>query len=165
MVPSRTHKGTFYSLPQSPQQYNSFLWSVVLKIFSICKMSGDEDARGDRQPEFTQLDMEMSFVTEEDVIQLNEKLLIETIKIAILKRNSTNSISRMSYRGNEKYGSDRPDIRKEENPNLWLFMDCDFPMFKNGKIILTIRANGLLHTIHFQNLVMNFLKILCKRKI
>jgi len=96
----------------------------------------DEDTRGDRQPEFTQLDMEMSFVTEEDVMELNEKLLINIIeKYYPHKKIQQVPFPRISYKeAMEKYGSDKPDIRTDKNdPNLLAFAwIVDFPMFEKG---------------------------------
>ncbi len=135
VVPSRIYKGTFYSLPQSPQQYKQLLMVGGLeKYFQFARCMRDEDTRGDRQPEFTQLDIEMSFVSEEDVMQLNEKLLIEIVqKFYPEKRIQQIPFPRMSYKeAMEKYDSDRPDIREDKNdPNLLAFLwIVDFPMFE-----------------------------------
>lgn len=135
VVPSRAFKGNFYSLPQSPQQYKQLLMvGGVDKYFQLARCMRDEDARGDRQPEFTQLDMEMSFVSEEDVISFNEKLLIELIKNNYPEKKIQQiPFPRMSYQEvMEKYGSDKPDIRNDKNdPNLLAFLwVVDFPMFE-----------------------------------
>ncbi len=135
VVSSRIYKGEFYSLPQSPQQYKQLLMVGGLeKYFQFARCMRDEDTRGDRQPEFTQLDLEMSFVTEEDVMQLNEKLLIETIKnIYPKKKIQQVPFPKMSHKeAMEKYGSDRPDIREDKNdPDLLAFLwIVDFPMFE-----------------------------------
>ncbi len=135
VVPSRAYKGNFYSLPQSPQQYKQLLMvSGVDKYFQFARCMRDEDARGDRQPEFTQLDMEMSFVSEEDVISLNEKLLISLVeKNYPEKKIQQIPFPRITYKeAMEKYGSDRPDLREDKNdPNLLAFVwVLDFPMFE-----------------------------------
>lgn len=135
VVPSRTWKGKFYSLPQSPQQYKQLLMvGGFEKYFQFAHCMRDEDTRGDRQPEFTQLDMEMSFVTEEDVMQLNEKILIEIVeKYYPEKKIQQIPFPRMSYKeAMEKYGNDRPDIREDKtDANLLAFLwVVDFPMFE-----------------------------------
>jgi len=135
VVPSRIWKGTFYSLPQSPQQYKQLLMvGGFEKYFQFARCMRDEDTRGDRQPEFTQLDMEMSFVAEEDIMQLNEKMLIEIVKKYYPeKRIQQMPFPRMSYKeAMEKYGNDRPDIREDKtDTNLLAFLwIVDFPMFE-----------------------------------
>lgn len=135
VVPSRVWKGNFYSLPQSPQQYKQLLMVAGLeRYFQFARCMRDEDTRGDRQPEFTQLDMELSFASEEDIINLNENLLIEVVKkFYPEKRIQQIPFPRMSYKeAMEKYGNDRPDIREDKNdPNLLAFLwVVDFPMFE-----------------------------------
>jgi len=135
VVPSRAYKGLFYSLPQSPQQYKQLLVTGgVEKYFQFARCLRDEDTRGDRQPEFTQLDMEMAFVSKEDVMRINEEVLIETIKnLYPEKRIQEIPFPRMSYKeAMETYGNDRPDIREDKNdPNLLAFLwIVDFPMFE-----------------------------------
>lgn len=135
VVPSRVYKGNFYSLPQSPQQYKQMLMIAGFeKYFQFARCLRDEDSRGDRQPEFTQFDMEMAFVEEEDVIKLNESLLIEIVKKYYPdKKIQEVPFPRMTYKeAMEKYGSDRPDIRKNKNDkNLLAFLwIVDFPMFE-----------------------------------
>lgn len=135
VVPSRIWKGKFYSLPQSPQQYKQLLMvGGFERYFQFAHCMRDEDTRGDRQPEFTQLDMEMSFVSEEDIMQLNEKILIEIVKkFYPEKRIQEIPFPRMSYRdAMEKYGSDKPDIRDDKTDvNLLAFLwVVDFPMFE-----------------------------------
>lgn len=135
VVPSRLNKGEFYSLPQSPQQYKQFLMVAGFeKYFQFARCMRDEDTRGDRQPEFTQLDMEMSFVEEEDVMQLNEKLLIEIVqKYYPEKKIQQIPFPKISYtEAMEKYGNDRPDVREnKEDVNLLAFLwVVDFPMFE-----------------------------------
>ncbi len=135
LVPSRLHTGKFYALPQSPQQYKQLLMaSGVEKYFQIARCMRDEDLRGDRQPEFTQMDLEMAFVEEEDVLQLNEKLLIEMVeKLYPEKKIQQVPFPRITYKeAMEKYGNDRPDIREDkEDKNLLAFCwVVDFPFFE-----------------------------------
>lgn len=135
VVPSRLENGKFYALPQSPQQYKQLLMSAgVEKYFQIARCMRDEDTRGDRQPEFTQMDMEMSFVEQEDVMEINEKTLIEIVKtIYPQKEIQEIPFPRMTYKeAIEKYKSDKPDIRKDKNnPNLLAFLwVVDFPFFE-----------------------------------
>ena len=111
IVPSRMNKGDFYALPQSPQTFKQLLMvSGMDKYFQIVKCFRDEDLRSDRQPEFTQIDCEMSFVSEEDVLNEFEELIKFIIKK--FKGIELNSFIRMTYsEAIEKYGSDKPDIR------------------------------------------------------
>ena len=111
IVPSRMNKGDFYALPQSPQTFKQLLMvSGMDKYFQIVKCFRDEDLRSDRQPEFTQIDCEMSFVSEEDVLNEFEELIKFIIKK--FKGIELNSFTRMTYsEAIEKYGSDKPDIR------------------------------------------------------
>lgn len=135
LVPARLQPGHFYALPQSPQQYKQLLMVAGLeRYFQIARCFRDEDTRGDRQPEFTQLDMELSFVEREDVMELNEKLLIDIIaKHYPEKKIQTVPFPRLSYKdAMEKYGSDRPDLREDKtDPNLLAFCwVIDFPFFE-----------------------------------
>ena len=135
IVPSRLYPGNFYALPQSPQQYKQLLMTGgVERYFQIAKCMRDEDTRGDRQPEFTQLDLEMSFVEREDVMNLNEKLLIEIVsKLYPEKKIQEIPFPRISYKDAiEQYGSDRPDLREnKDDPNLLAFAwVVDFPFFE-----------------------------------
>ncbi len=135
LVPSRLHDGQFYVLPQPPQQFKQLLMvGGVEKYFQIARCFRDEDQRGDRQPEFTQLDMEMSFVEREDVLALIEDMMIEMIKVvAPEKKISQTPFPRISYaEAMEKHGSDKPDFRKDKNdPNELAFeWVVDFPMFE-----------------------------------
>ncbi len=135
VVPSRLWSGTFYALPQSPQQYKQLLMAGgIERYFQIAKCMRDEDGRGDRQPEFTQLDMEMSFVKREDVMAVNEKLLIDIVqKFYPEKKIQQIPFPRLTYKEvMEKYGTDRPDIREnKEDKNLLAFCwVIDFPFFE-----------------------------------
>lgn len=135
LVPSRIYPGKFYALPQSPQQYKQLLMVAgVEKYFQIARCFRDEDTRGDRQPEFTQLDLEMSFVEREDVMALNEALLIELVETLYPeKRIQEKPFPRITYaEAMEKYKTDRPDLRTDKNdPNLLAFCwVIDFPFFE-----------------------------------
>ena len=137
IVPSRLEPGKFYALPQAPQQYKQLLMaSGFERYFQFARCFRDEDTRGDRQPEFTQMDMEMSFATEEDVMNVNEKALIEIVqKLYPHKKIQQIPFPRIPYKeAMKKYGSDKPDIRTDKNdPNLLAFAwIVDFPMFEKG---------------------------------
>lgn len=134
IVPSRLEKGKFYSLPQSPQQYKQLLMVAGFgKYFQIARCFRDEDTRGDRQPEFTQLDLEMSFVSREEVMALNERLLIDLVKnVYPEKKIQEVPFPRLSFaEAMKKYKTDKPDLRKDKNdPNLLAFCwIIDFPFF------------------------------------
>lgn len=136
VVPSRLHSGKFYALPQSPQQYKQLLMaSGVEKYFQIARCFRDEDTRGDRQPEFTQLDLEMAFVEREEVMKLNEELLINLVETLLPeKKIQTKPFPRLTYaEAMEKYGTDRPDLREDKNDkNLLAFCwIIDFPFFES----------------------------------
>jgi len=135
MVPSRLSPHHFYALPQSPQQYKQLLMTAGMeRYFQFARCMRDEDLRGDRQPEFTQLDMEISFASEEDVMQLNEELLIKIVtELYPEKRIQEIPFPRIPYaKAMEKYGNDRPDIREDKNDeNLLAFCwIVDFPFFE-----------------------------------
>lgn len=137
VVPSRLYPGKFYALPQSPQQYKQLLMVAgVENYFQFARCFRDEDTRGDRQPEFTQLDMEMSFVVREDVMRVNEELLIALAKkLYPHKRIQETPFPRLSYAdAMEKYGTDRPDLRKDkEDKDLLAFCwVVDFPFFEKS---------------------------------
>ncbi|MBP7133798.1 aspartate--tRNA ligase [Patescibacteria group bacterium] len=138
LVPVRQHPGEFFVLPQSPQQFKQLLMVAgVERYFQIARCFRDEDPRGDRQFEFTQLDLEMSFVTQEDVLALNEKLMIELVKkVAPEKTITTVPFPRITFADALKeYGCDKPDMRKDKtDPNELAFCwVVDFPMFEKDK--------------------------------
>lgn len=135
IVPSRLHPGSFYALPQSPQQYKQLLQVAGFeKYFQIARCLRDEDPRGNRQVEHTQLDLEMSFVEQEDVMNLIERLFITLIKnLYPNKKIQEIPFPRMSYKeAMSKYNSDKPDIRKNKSdPDLLAFCwIIDFPFFE-----------------------------------
>lgn len=135
LVPSRIYPGSFYALPQSPQQFKQLLMTAGFeRYFQIAKCMRDEDTRGDRQPEFTQLDLEMSFVTREEVIKINEELLIALVtNLFPEKKIQSVPFPILTYKeAMEKYGNDKPDIRTDKNdPNLLAFCwVVDFPFFE-----------------------------------
>jgi aspartyl-tRNA synthetase len=135
VVPARLSPHNFYALPQSPQQYKQLLMSSGMeRYFQFARCMRDEDLRGDRQPEFTQLDMEMSFVNEEDVMQVNEELLIKIVtEIYPEKRIQEVPFPRIPYaEAMDKYGNDRPDLREDkEDKNLLAFCwVTDWPFFE-----------------------------------
>ncbi len=135
VVPSRLFNGQFYVLPQSPQQFKQLCMVAGFeKYFQIARCMRDEDTRGDRQPEFTQLDYEMSFVTQEEVLEYTEKMFIELIKNVYPEKKITQiPFPRLSYADSiKKYNSDKPDLRvNKDDPNelsfVWII---DFPMFE-----------------------------------
>ncbi|MBI2582998.1 aspartate--tRNA ligase [Candidatus Azambacteria bacterium] len=135
LVPSRLQPGSFYALPQSPQQYKQLLMVAGLeKYFQIARCFRDEDTRGDRQPEFTQIDIEVSFAGEEDILRLVEDMYTSLVKALTPEKQITaHPFPRMSYKeAMERYGTDAPDVRRDKNdPNELAFVFItDFPMFE-----------------------------------
>ncbi len=135
LIPARLQPGKFYALPQSPQQFKQLMMVGGLeRYFSIARCFRDEDPRGDRQPEFTQLDLEMSFIDQEDILQLIEPLFIEIVKtFTPEKRIKTVPFPRLTYaEAMEKYGTDKPDLRdNKDDPNELAFCwVIDWPLFE-----------------------------------
>ncbi len=130
LVPSRLNPGSFYALPQSPQLFKQiFMVAGIDRYYQIATCFRDEDLRQDRQPEFTQLDLEMSYIVEEDVFSLSERLIKEIFK-AIKNIDIEIPFKRMSYKeAMEKFNSDKPDLRKEKEGFAFLWV-VDFPLFK-----------------------------------
>jgi aspartyl-tRNA synthetase len=149
LVPSRIHQGAFYALPQSPQLFKQLLMCAGYdRYFQIAKCFRDEDLRADRQPEFTQIDMEMSFVDVDDVIELNERLLQEVCQKAI-GLDVPLPMPRLTWsEAMKRYGTDKPDTRfgLELTDVSELAQDCGFAVFsetvKNGGTVRGINAKG-----------------------
>ena len=146
LVPSRVHPGEFYALPQSPQIYKQLLMcSGYDRYFQIARCYRDEDLRADRQPEFTQIDMELSFVDVDDVIDVNERLLAKLFK-EVIGVDVRLPIQRMTYKeAMERFGSDKPDLRfgMELCDVTDVVKDCEFVVFKNA-----IEAGGSVRGIN-----------------
>ncbi len=146
VVPSRLFNGQFYVLPQSPQQFKQLCMVAGFeKYFQIARCMRDEDTRGDRQPEFTQLDFEMSFVTQEEVLEYTEAMFIELVKNIYPEKKFTQiPFPRISYAESiKKHGSDKPDMREDKNNEnelafVWV---VDFPMFEK-------KDDGELQAVH-----------------
>jgi len=134
LVPSRLQQGKFYALPQSPQQYKQLLMIAgVEKYFQIATCFRDEDLRADRQLEFKQVDIEMSFVDREDVLRAVEEIVIGAIEKAGGKI-ACKPFPRLTYKeAMEKYHSDKPDLRKDDKKKLAFAWILDFPLFEKTK--------------------------------
>ena len=149
LVPSRVNKGKFYALPQSPQLFKQLLMvGGIEKYFQIAKCFRDEDLRADRQPEFTQVDLEMSFVDEDDVMSVTEKLIQKVFK-EIKNIDITLPLARMKYDDAMRdYGSDKPDLRFEMKINEVsdIFNNTNFTVFKN-----VLDNNGVINALVVKN--------------
>jgi aspartyl-tRNA synthetase len=135
LVPSRVHPGEFYALPQSPQQLKQLLMVAgIERYFQLARCFRDEDQRGDRQPEFTQLDLEMSFVEREDILQLIEDLYTKLVaKVVPQKKIFTSPFPRLTYEESmNRFGKDNPDLRfgMELCDITDLVADCGFAVFE-----------------------------------
>lgn len=149
LVPSRVSKGNFYALPQSPQLYKQLLMIAGMeRYFQIAKCFRDEDLRADRQPEFTQIDLEMSFVSEEDVMSLTEKM-IQKIWKEIKNVDLTLPLPRMKWdMAMDLYGSDKPDLRFDMKIQdlTNIFRNSEFVVFQN-----VLKENGIINAIVAKN--------------
>jgi len=150
LVPSRLNEGTFYALPQSPQLFKQILMvGGIEKYFQVVRCFRDEDLRADRQPEFTQIDFEMSFVEENDVIQITEELICE-IFMYVKNKEIKRPFLKMSYdEAISKYGTDKPDLRfgLEIVDVTEIFFETGFKVFKEviskeGKINVVVVSDG-----------------------
>ena len=149
LVPSRVHPGSFYALPQSPQLLKQLLMcSGYDRYFQLARCYRDEDLRADRQPEFTQIDMELSFVDVDDVLDVNERLLKKLFK-EVCNYDLQLPIQRMTWReAMDRFGSDKPDLRfgMELKNVSEVVKDCEFVVFKsaleNGGSVRGINAKG-----------------------
>jgi len=151
LVPARLHPGTFYVLPQSPQQLKQLLMVAGMdKYFQIARCFRDEDQRGDRQPEFTQLDMEMSFVDTEDIIDINERLMIRLIEELLPdKKILKKPVPRITWHeAMEKYGSDKPDTRfgLELSNISEIVKNSEFKVFSD-----TIKKDGVVKALRVED--------------
>ena len=149
LVPSRISKGKFYALPQSPQLFKQLLMvGGIERYFQIAKCFRDEDLRSDRQPEFTQIDMEMSFVNEEEIMNINEGLIAHIFK-EIKNIDIPNPIPKMKYDDAIKYyGSDKPDLRFDMKINdiTNIFQNTEFQIFQN-----IIKDKGIINALVVKN--------------
>ncbi len=134
LVPSRIHPGKFFALPQSPQIFKQLLMVAGCdRYFQVARCFRDEDLRADRQPEFTQLDLEMSFIEEEDIYSLIERLMKSVFKEVLGKDLKTPFLRRTYDEVMAKYHSDKPDIRPETGEEFAFLWITEFPMFEFSK--------------------------------
>lgn len=168
LVPSRLYPGKFYALPQSPQQLKQLLMvSGFDKYYQIARCFRDEDQRADRQPEFTQLDLEMSFVEEEDVLELIESLFTSLVESITPEMGITRPFPRLSYKEcMARYGNDKPDLRfgLELSDISDLVADSQFGVFRNavasGGIVKGFAATGCAdYSRKQQNELVEFVRI------
>jgi len=146
LVPSRVHQGKFYALPQSPQQMKQLLMvGGIERYYQIAKCFRDEDTRADRQPEFTQLDVEMSFIEEEDIMSIAEEMFIGLVRSLCPSKQMTIPFPRIRYAdAMEYYGSDKPDLRFDMRISdvSQVVAESEFGVFKN-----TVAAGGKVKAI------------------
>src|SRR6056297_2352301 len=136
IVPSRLYPGQFYTLPQAPQQFKQLLMiGGIEKYFQIARCFRDEGTRGNRQPEFTQLDIEISFINQEKILKLIENLVSSVIKKVLPEKKIKTPFKRMTYKeAMKKYNTDKPDIRKDKDENTLAFcFITDFPLFEKSE--------------------------------
>ena len=149
LIPSRIHKGSFYALPQSPQMYKQLLMlSGYDRYIQLARCFRDEDLRADRQPEFTQIDLEMSFATQEDIMQMNEGFIKRVFK-EVLNVDVPTPLPRMTFAdAMSRYGSDKPDTRfgMELQDLSDVVKGCGFPVFTSA-----IEAGGSVRCIVAKN--------------
>ncbi len=150
VVPSRVHEGQFYALPQSPQQLKQLLMVAGFdRYYQIARCFRDEDLRADRQPEFTQLDLEMAFVEQEDILNLVEGLFTEMVKAVVLHKRIISPFPRLTYaEAMARFGSDKPDMRfgMELTDVAKIVEKSSFQVFANalqsGRQVKGIRVPG-----------------------
>lgn len=158
LVPSRLHPGKFYALPQSPQQLKQLLMVAGFeKYYQIARCFRDEDLRADRQPEFTQLDLEMSFIEEEDILNLLEEMFTSLVEAVKPEMRVLKPFPRLSYaEAMERYGTDKPDIRfgLELKDISKIVSNSEFSIFRtalqSGGIVKGICLPGCAHYSHKQ---------------
>ncbi len=162
LVPSRIHHGKFYALPQSPQTYKQLLMiSGFDRYFQIVKCFRDEDLRADRQPEFTQIDLEMSFVDENDIYALGENLIIAVFK-DVLDVDLAPSFPVMTYHtAMDTYGTDKPDLRYELTlVDVKPFTDIsDFNAFKSSEIVKGLVVSNVQYSRKIIDQLTDFVKL------